>query len=376
MPRRRDRRHGDDGARDEQPGGPYIEGEDVGDDPARQDDDEAAADLDEPEDMTADLESQAADYLADNDLWMYGQNAEAVLEVLDRLDEMDAVEAQALALAWRESAKTPRELARKATRKLVEGDEETGRHLQMAREAVGTWLAVTAEYPAFVRAVPDWAKLCAQVSEAAMDVLTALILDESLDETNCAILAAPWSDVIGDPTAVDEEEEDEEEEEIAGDLEEEDEDDEELAEGEFGPNSEAVADFLNRLWLLTPEQVARLVASWENASRDSLSYAHACLHTVVAEDPEWRDQVRKAQERLTPWLNGGRLEETAGFLGQAGQAELRKKAGPALADAIAALVVGDLLEAEDAQVLYGPWFNLVGAPPLLVGHHDTSEKED
>ena len=34
---------------------------------------------DEPEDMTADLESQAADYLAGNDVWMYGPNAEAVL---------------------------------------------------------------------------------------------------------------------------------------------------------------------------------------------------------------------------------------------------------------------------------------------------------
>ncbi len=39
-------------------------------------------------------------------------------------------------------------------------------------------------------------------------------------------------------------------------------------------------------------------------------------------------------------------------------------AGPALADAVAALVLGDLLEPEDAEVLYGAWFNLIGAPPL------------
>ena len=41
---------------------------------------EDAEQEDQPEDMTADLESQAADYLADNDVWMYGPNAEAVLE--------------------------------------------------------------------------------------------------------------------------------------------------------------------------------------------------------------------------------------------------------------------------------------------------------
>jgi hypothetical protein len=39
-------------------------------------------------------------------------------------------------------------------------------------------------------------------------------------------------------------------------------------------------------------------------------------------------------------------------------------AGPALADAIAALVLGDLLKRSHAELLYGPWFNLIGAPPL------------
>jgi len=55
---------------------------------------------DQPEDMTADLESQAADYLADNDVWMYGPNAEAVLEILDRLEEIVPDEARPLAEAW------------------------------------------------------------------------------------------------------------------------------------------------------------------------------------------------------------------------------------------------------------------------------------
>ena len=106
-----------------------------------------------------------------------------------------------------------------------------------------------------------------------------------------------------------------------------------------------MTDFLNRLWLLTPEQVGRLVGGWQNAPRDELRRAHESLQALVDEDPEWREQVRHAQEKLTAWLNAGRIQETAGFLGQAGQGESRKMAGPALADAVAALVLGDLLDA-------------------------------
>jgi hypothetical protein len=85
---------------------------------------------------------------------------------------------------------------------------------------------------------------------------------------------------------------------------------------------------------------------------------------LVGEDSEERDQVRRAQEKISPWLNGGRLQETSSFMGQTGQGGTRQMAGPALADAVAALVVGDLLAPEDAESLYAPWFNLVGAPPL------------
>src|ERR1035437_5899102 len=59
-----------------------------------------------PEDMTADLDSQAADYLADNDAWMYGPNADAVLEILDRLEEIDPDDARPLVEAWQEIPKS------------------------------------------------------------------------------------------------------------------------------------------------------------------------------------------------------------------------------------------------------------------------------
>jgi len=82
-------------------------------------DDELAADSteDQPEDMTADLESQAADYLAGNDVWMYGPNAEAVLLILDRLEEIGPDDARPLAEAWLAVPKSDRDRARKAAQK-------------------------------------------------------------------------------------------------------------------------------------------------------------------------------------------------------------------------------------------------------------------
>ena len=327
-------------------------------------DEEPAAQLeDQPEDMTADLDSQAADYLAGNDVWMYGPNAEAVLEILDRLEEIVPDDARPLTEAWLAIPKSDRDRARKAVRKLAEDDEEIARHLQLVREAVGTWMAVTGSYPEFVNAEPNWARMCSQTGEAALDATTAVILEGKLDESHYEALLEPWSETMAQLDAAAEAAKLEGPVEIEGESDDEELDDEE-EEGKFGPNSDSVTDFLNRLWLLAPEQVGRLVSGWQNVDRKDLKTAHEGLRAVVDEDPEWRDQVRRAQDELSPWLNAGRIQDTAGFLGQAGQGESRRMAGPALADAIAALVLGDLLKRRHAEVLYGPWFNLIGAPPL------------
>lgn len=315
-----------------------------------------------PEDMTADLESQAADFLADNDAWMYGPNAATVLEMLDRLEEMGPEQARPLAEAWQAAPKDSREIARKVARKLAENDEEIARYLGLAREQVGSWVAVKADYPPYRETEPDWAHLCAQSGEATLDALTSVILEAELSRSDRATLFEPWLQAIAQLPAAGGGDEAEDGAEV---------DDE----GKYGPNSAAVADFLNRLWLLAPEQVARLVSGWERTPREALGLAHESLLAVVDEDPDWRDQVRLAQDQLVPWLNGGRLEDASGFMGDSGQAAFRKMAGPALADAIAALVVGDLLLAEDAITLYGPWFNLVGAPELALAE-DVGEGED
>jgi hypothetical protein len=334
------------------------------------DEDELEELEDRPEYTTADLESQAADYLADNDVWMYGPNAEAVLEILEQLEEIGPEEARPLSEAWLAIPKSDRERARKAARKLAETDEDIARYLQLVREAVGTWMAVTGPFPEFVNAEPDWGRLCAQSGEAAQDAATAVILEDKIEERHFEALIEPWSETMaqleaaGDAARLERDARGEvggpdEEEDVEAEEEEEEED-----ESKFGPNSDSIADFLNRLWLLTPEQIGRLVSGWKNVDREELKAAHEGLRAVVDADPECREQVRHAQDELGPWLNAGRLEDTAGFLGQAGQGESRKMAGPALADAAAALVLADLLDRKDAETLYGPWFNVIGGPPL------------
>ena len=362
MFRRTDRRSPDESAKDL----PADEVNPELDDEIEAGGEEDTEELAEPERMDADLQSQAADYMADNDIWLYGPNATAVLELLDRLEEVGPDDASVIADAWKGSSKADRDAARKAARKLAEQDEEIARNVRMAREEIGAWLAVAAEYPEYAKAVPDWARICSQVGDAALDAATAIILEDELDEPQYEALFLPWTDAIEKIRIEAELDEIEGVEDEGTDV---DETDEEV-EGEFGPNTDAIVDFLNRLWLLSAEQVTRLVSSWQEAPREQLEAAHEALHDLVEEDPESRDQVRQAQEKITPWLNGGRLEETASFMGQTGQGGTRKMAGPALADAVAALVIGDLLTPEDAETLYAPWFNLVGAPPLPVAADD------
>ena len=360
-----------------------------------EEDEEEAEDL-EPEFSAADLESQGVDYMADNDVWMYGPNAEDIVAILDCLEDAGPDELVPLAAAWRAIPKSDREAARKTVRKILEKDFEVGRYIQNAREAVGTWLAVAAGYPEFVKAAPDWAANASIAAEATTDALTAVILADDITEENHEALYSPWDETMGD--LADSTEGALEAASLDGVG-----DDEPDTDGnrEYGPNSDSVTDFLNRLWLLTPEQVGRLVSTWQGSDRDELAAAHEALRALVdgpgeaASDPgaydpgadqggadqgeaveseqELRAQVKHAQDQLIPWLNGGRIEETSGFLGQTGRGESRRMAGPALADAVAALVIGDLLSRADAEALYGPWFNLIGAPPLPVPVEDDQD---
>jgi uncharacterized membrane protein len=362
---RRDRNSNDEGPAGEAPTGEdpeELDAEELDADEIDGDEDDELEGEDpagEAEDTSADLDSQAADYFADNDVWMYGPNAPAVIEILDWLEEITPAEARPLTEAWLAIPKSDRDRARRAARKMAEDDLEINRHLQMARDAVTTWMSVAAGYPDFVTADQDWARLCGQSAEAALDAATAVILEGKLEEGHYEALLEPWSETTAELEAAAEATSIEgDEDELEGDA------GTDEGEGEFGPNSNEVVDFMNRLWLLAPEQIGRLVTGWQDAPRDELKIAHEAIQEIADENSACREQVRAAQDKLAPWLNSGRVAETAGILGQTGQGDMRKMAGPALADAIAALVLGDLLDPADAEVLYAPWYNLMGAPEL------------
>ena len=69
--------------------------------------------------------------------------------------------------------------------------------------------------------------------------------------------------------------------------------------------------------------------------------------------------------RTTRYLDrsGGRIDKT----------RIRESAGPVLADAVAALVLADIFEPEDAEILYAPWAEVVGAPALPTFEDDEGD---
>lgn len=296
------------------------------------------------EDTTADLESQAADFLADNDLWVYGPQAQDVLDVLDLLENMGPGQAKEIAEAWNEVGRPEREKAHKAVARFYESDKQLRRYISNARDEVSNWLGVMSPFPAFVAAAPDWPKWAQATAEAAADAAAALILNDEIEEPVYDTLLLPWADTIERLRG--------EERLGAPELPEKEGDDSALPpeRTDFGPNSDLVADFLNRLWLLTPYQVDRLASAFSAGSETARKKAHQRLQAIVDDSEEYREQVRRAQAEISPWLNG--------------QGESRKVAGLALTDAAAALVLGDLLTAADGRLLYAPWFDLMGAPPL------------
>jgi hypothetical protein len=56
----------------------------------------------------------------------------------------------------------------------------------------------------------------------------------------------------------------------------------------------------------------------------------------------------------------------------------REVAGPAVADAVAALVMADILKPADTEALYAPWADVVGGPtlPTFDEEVDADESED
>jgi len=196
------------------------------------------------------------------------------------------------------------------------------------------------------------------VALAARDAVDAFILDEILDDVDYDTLAGPWLEVMEADEADGEAEADvdaadtgtaDAETPVAVDG------------GQFGPNTALLVDLIERLRALEFEDLARIEQVWKTADKHDLKDAHKAVESAVKEDSDWREQVRLAQDEIVNWAA---LEGRKAFI-------------PPLVDCVAALVLADILEPEDAELLYAPWADVVGEPALPTYEDDeTDEDED
>ncbi len=316
--------------------------------------------------LQAELQRQAEEFglTGSSPEALYGPNGAAVAALLDSLNEMDDETAEAIAEAFWAVPEADRKVARSVIGRRYRGGE-LELELQAAERAVADWLnALDVDSPADVYAI---------VAEAATDAADALVLEAELAEIDFDTLYGPWCEVM-------DAEEDEDEAEGEGEVPEavrtfvrkvdaqraEEAEGEAVEEKEFGPNEELVLELLTRLAELTAMEISELVGAWRGQPKEDLKVAHRSLQDLVDEDPKWREQLRLAQDEVFAWMaaRGGDTRRDYSFGAPRDAVEVRRPAGPAVADAVAALVMADILEPEDAETLYAPWAEVIGTPDL------------
>jgi hypothetical protein len=75
------------------------------------------------------------------------------------------------------------------------------------------------------------------------------------------------------------------------------------------------------------------------------------------------------------WMAGRSEKRDYSFGAPQSLARVREPAGPAVADAVAALAMADMLEPEDARILYAPWADVVKEPALPEYEEDNEGDE-
>ncbi len=339
------------------------------------DDFEGEDEADDPEvlarreaDLEAELQRQAEEFglTKANPVDLYGPNGESVAIVLQALEELTPEDADDLADAWDAVDAAERDVVERVLRRR----HRTGKYadeLASAEDSVAAWLR--AQKPVD----DDEASVLRVVAAAARDAVDAFVLDQDIDDADYAMLSGPWLEIMGSDDGA-QAETDDQGETGAQDAETEAEgetggaaetdavaDEIEAAKGQgddvlFGPSTPLLMDVFERLRGLSMDDLAKLVKVWKETDREDLKAAHQALDKAVREDRDWRDQVRLAQDRVVDW---------------ASQRESRQGAIPPIADCVAALVMADVLEPEDAQTLYAPWAAVVGEPKLPTFEDDS-----
>jgi hypothetical protein len=347
----------------------FVEEEELAEDEEEDEEDEQTL-AQRRADLEAELARQAEEFglTGSNPTAIYGPNGEDVEAVLDALSAIDTEQAEQLADAWAAGDATERDvLERDLLRRSRVGKH--GYELTAAEDAVAAWLnAQTPEDD-------DDAAFWAMVAGAARGAVDALILDEELDDADYDTLYGPWAEVM-DTEGEDGGTGDREREATGGGPARDTGRSTDEPDGEFGPNTELVRQFLVKLDELTPDQAGELTAFWNGQSKADLRQAHRAMQALANEDEAWREQIRAAQDEITTWTNG---PHTVKALRQdralAAEIAARVAALPPAVDAISALVLADLLEPEDAETLYAAWDATVGEPKLPEYEEDGEEQE-
>lgn len=127
---------------------------------------------------------------------------------------------------------------------------------------------------------------------------------------------------------------------------------------EFGPNQDQVDQLLERLESVDQNQ-ALFLASFDS-DESTRRRARKALRTA-AEAAGRKRQLKAAQDEVTRWVNtwfsGG--FQLSGYGRDITPAQAAVGAAPVVLDAIGALVLRDLLSADDVEALTGPWQELI-----------------
>jgi len=335
-------------------------------------------------DLQAELDREAEEFglTGSNPTAMYGPNGENVASLLDSLADIDDETAEAIADAYEAVPDAEHKVAQLVVRRRHRGGGlET--ELWAAEHAVSDWLAA-------MQLDGDDLALYSVVADAATDAVDALVLEDELADVDFATLYGPWSDVM-DSDEDDTQETDAAEaatadhgkkgakaeipEAVEAFLEKLDAKEAAADEGEFGPNTELVLQFLTKLAALTAAETAELVTAWRQQPKEDLRIAHRNLQALADENPKWRDQMHLAQEEVFAWMAGRSEKRDYSFGAPQSLARVREPAGPAVADAVAALAMADMLEDGDAETLYAPWADVVKEPALPEYEEDDEGDE-
>ncbi len=373
--------------------------EDEAGETAEDESDEAGEEAPEKLDLDAEIAKQAEEIQNADATTLYGPHGDDVASLLDALNDMDDETAGQIADAYEAIPSAEHKVAQSIVRRLRH-DSGMDYELSAAEQAVSDWFTGLE----FSDEEQDIADTYAVVADAASDAVAGLVLEDELNDVDFATLYGPWSEVMDTDEGAEENEEpgapetgvsdandvvdavystEGEPEPAASTAEAEP----AIQEGEFGPNTELVDQLLATLPDVSLEQLEKVIAAWRNQPKEEMRLAHRRLQAIVDEDRKWHDQLHSAQDEVFAWIDGAQHQRDTVEATEAEQdyARAREIAGPAVADAVAALALADLLDAEDAEILYAPWAEAIGRPELPQyeedeeagdGSEDVGESDD